>query len=289
MERMPTEKQIISWRANQKTGFFLQVDLEYPKELHDKHNGYPLAPEKIKVSERWQSPYQKKLAKELNITKDKAEKLLLTLKDKKNYVVYYRNLQLYLSLGMRLKKVHIVIAFDQKDWMEPYIRLNTKLRKKATSDFEKNFFKLMNNAVFGKTMENLRNRTNIVLVRVNEQKKLRELLSHPLHDRYSVFGKRLALVGIQMHKDHFLMNRPIYTGMTVLELSCCMISTTTIWSPSMAQNASSSTQTPTLSYLRSRQMTSTKTWERTWITMTRVIFQRTIHCTAKKTRRFSGK
>ena len=151
---------------------------------------------------------------------------------------------------------------------------------------QKNFFKLMNNTVFGKTMENLRNRTNMVLVRVNEQKKLRELLSHPLHDRYSVFGKSLALVGIQMHKDHILMNRLIYTGMTVLELSCCMISTTTIWSPSMAQNASSSTQTLTLSYLRSRQMTSTKTWERTWITMTQVTFQRTIHCTAKKTRRF---
>ena len=142
-----------------KTGFILEVDLEYPQDLHDKHNSYPLAPERTQVPEEWYSPYQQDLARELGLTKDKTEKLLLTLKDKENYVIYYRNLQLYLSLGMRLKKVHSVLAFDQEDWMEPYIQLNTELRKKATSGFEKNFFKLMNNSVFGKTMENLRNGT----------------------------------------------------------------------------------------------------------------------------------
>ena len=78
---------------------------------------------------------------------------------------------LYLKLGMKLKNVHNVLAFDQKDWMEPYIRLNTELRKKATSDSEKNFFKLMNNSVVGKTMENLRNRTVVKLVRANDEKK----------------------------------------------------------------------------------------------------------------------
>ena len=217
MRKMPTEKQIMSWQVNRKTGFILEVDLEYPQELHDKHNNYPLAPETTQVPGDWYSPYQQDLARELGLTKDKTEKLLLTLRDKKNYVIYHRNLQLYLSLGMSLKKVHSVLAFDQEDWIEPYIRLNTELKKKAKSYFEKNFFKLMNNSVFGKTMENLRNRTIVKLVRADEHRKLQSLLSDPLYAQHSIFGESVA--GIQMHKDHILMNRPVYTGMCVLELS----------------------------------------------------------------------
>ena len=207
----------MSWQVKRKTGYILEVDLEYLKELHFMHNSHPLAPETTEVPEEWYSPYQQNLARELGLSKDKTEKFLLTLKDKNNYVLHYRNLQLYLSLGMKLKKLHNVLAFDQEDWMEPYIRLNTELRKKATSDFEKNFFKLMNNSVFGKTMECLRNRTIVKLVRANEEKKLQKLLSDPLYARSAVFGESLA--GIQMYKDHILMNRPVYTGMCVLELS----------------------------------------------------------------------
>ena len=204
----------MSWQVKRKTGYILEEDLEYPQELHDKHNSYPLAPETTQVPEEWYSPYQRSLARELNLSKDKTEKLIPTLNDKTNYVLHYRNFQLYLKLGMKLKKVHNVLAFDQKDWMESYIRLNTEPRKKATSDFEKNFFKLMNNSVFGKTMENLRNRTIIKLVRANEQEKLQPLTSDLLHARSAVFA------GIhEMHKDHFLMNKPAYTGMSVLELS----------------------------------------------------------------------
>ena len=136
MRTMPTEKQIMSWQVNRKKGFILEVDLEYPQELHDRRNNYPLAPETTQVPGNWYSPYRQELARRLCLTKDKTEKLLLTLRDKEKYVTHYRNLQLYLSLGMRLKKVHSVLAFGQEDWMEPYIRLNTELRKKATSYFE---------------------------------------------------------------------------------------------------------------------------------------------------------
>ena len=163
------------------------------------------------------SPYQQALARELNLGKDRTQKLLLTLRDKTNSVLHYRNLQFYLELGMKLKRVHNVLAFDQKDWMKSYISLNTELRKQATSDFERNFFKLMNNSVFGKTMENLRNRTVVKLVRAGEVAKLRKLLSSPLFARAAVFGESLA--GIQMHKDSVLMNRPVYTGMCILDLS----------------------------------------------------------------------
>ena len=111
------------------------------------------------------------------------EKLLLTLEDKEKYVVHYGNLKFYLRQGMRLKKVHRVIEFDQEPWMEPYIRMNTEIRKQARSDFETDFYKLMNNSVFGKTMENLRNRVDVQIVRDWETDKIRKLLSSPSFDR----------------------------------------------------------------------------------------------------------
>ena len=149
--------------SEERNRFNPRSRLGVPPRTTRQSNSYPLAPETTQVPEDWYSPYQKELARKLGLSKDKTEKLLLTLKDKENYVIHYRNLQLYLSLGMRLKKEHSVLAFDQEDWMEPYTRLNTELRKKATSDFKKNFFKLMNNSVFGKTIENLRKRTIVIL------------------------------------------------------------------------------------------------------------------------------
>ena len=95
---------------------------------------------------------------------EKVEKLVTNLNDKTEYVIHIRNLELALNHGLIFKKVHRVIKFNQKSWVKPYIDMNTKLRKKAKNDFEKDFFKLMNNAVFGKTMKNLRIDRNIKLV-----------------------------------------------------------------------------------------------------------------------------
>ena len=174
---------------------------------------YPLAPERSTVPLSWHSEYQKTLAKELNQLEDKTGKFLLTLNNKTKYVVYYRNLQLYLRLGMKLTKVHRVLAFIQENWMEPFIRFNTEERKKGKSNFFKlkDFFKLMNNSVFGKTMENLRNRVTVELVRGDDEKKLRKLTSDPLFAGWRSLGKNLF--GIHTHKDHILFNRPIYIGM----------------------------------------------------------------------------
>ena len=121
---MPTEEQIMKMKPNSKKGWILEVDLEYPEELHDKHNDYPLAPEKKAIRIDQMSEYQKRMMNGLQIEMPNTEKLVLTLEDKEKYVVHYKNLQFYLSQGMRLKKVHRVIEFDEEPWMESYIRMN---------------------------------------------------------------------------------------------------------------------------------------------------------------------
>ena len=141
-----TEK-LLETPADATNGYIFEVDLEYPASLHRQHNDYPLAPEKMKVSKEQMSPYQQRLINELGITSFETEKLVPNLMDKSRYVLHYRNLQLYLSLGLRIVKVHKVLQFNQSPWMQPYIEKNTHLRTTATNDFEKDFYKLMNNAV----------------------------------------------------------------------------------------------------------------------------------------------
>ena len=118
---------------------------------------------------------------------------------------------------MKLKSVHRVLEFQQECWLEPYIRMNTEIRKNAKSDFEKNFYKLMNNSVFGKTMENLRNRVDIKIVRSNETDKIRKLVASPLYSSHVMFSN--YLVGIDKRKSRLPLNKPIYTGMTILNNS----------------------------------------------------------------------
>ena len=118
---------------------------------------------------------------------------------------------------MRLKKVHRVIEFDQEPWMEPYIRMNMEFRKQAKGDFETDFYKLMNNSVFGKKMDNLRNRVDVKIVRDRETDRIRKLTSSPSFDRFAIFGNDMA--GVHMHKTKLVLNKPVYTGMTILENS----------------------------------------------------------------------
>ena len=137
-------------------GFILEVDLEYPDELHLLHNDYPLAPEKLAITYDMLSDCCKKIADRYGIKVGDVKKLIPNLDNKTNYVVHYRNLQLYLSLGMKLTKIHRVLKFKQSDWMKKYIDFSTEKIINAANSFEKYFFKLMINSFFGKTMENLR-------------------------------------------------------------------------------------------------------------------------------------
>ena len=189
------EKANHSMSNRGRKGYIFEVDLEYPKKLWETHNDYPLAPEKMIVNG--------------------VEKLICHFKPRKNYVVHYRNLRQYLEMGMRITAVHRGISFYQRPWMEPYIRKNTELRKTAANSFEKDFFKLMNNSVFGKTIENIRKRQNIELV--DNRKKAAKLTSRPNFDRATIFDKNL--IAVHMKKTEVYFNKPVYVGQAILDLS----------------------------------------------------------------------
>ena len=138
------------YKADGKKGLILEVDLEYPQELHDLHNDYPVCPEKVKVSNDMLSGYRKKIAEKYNISIGLVSKLIPTLRDKKEYMLHYLNLQLYLDLSLKIKKVHRVLEFNQVPWLKQYIDFNTEKRKHAKNSFEKDFFKLMNNSILAK-------------------------------------------------------------------------------------------------------------------------------------------
>ena len=169
----------------------LELDWEYPKDLHDLHNDYPLAPERSKIGG--------------------VEKLIPNLWDKEKYVIHHENLKLYLRLGLKIKKIHRGIKFREEPWMKSYIEKNTDLRTKAKKDF----FKLMNNSVFGKTMENIRNRVDVRLV--NNPEAAKKLISKPNFRHCTIFDENL--VAIHMKRTKLMFNKPVYCGMAILDLS----------------------------------------------------------------------
>ena len=218
--KMLTKEQIkktnlANYSEEHDEGLLLEVDLDYPQELHDLHNDYPLAPEKLKVNKNMLSDYCQKISEKFNISSGQVHKLITTLGKKEKYVLHYRNLQLYLSLGLKLKKVHRVLQFNQSPWLKKYIDFNTNKRTLSKNDFEKNFFKLMNNSVFGKTMENLRKRVDVRLV--TNKEKLLKLSSKPSYVSSKIFNENL--VAIHKIKETLLMNRPAFVGACILDLS----------------------------------------------------------------------
>ena len=203
------------YKADSKNGLIVEVDLEYPQELHDMHNDYPVTPEKVKVSNNMLSAYCKKIAEKYSISIGLVSKLIPTLRDKKEYVLHYHNLQLYLGLGLKIKKVHRVLKFDQSPWLEQYIDFNTEKQKHAKNSFENDFFKLMNNSVFGKTMENFRKRADVKLV--TNEKKLDKLTSKPTYVSPKISNENL--MAVYKIKETLTLNRPAYVGMCILDLS----------------------------------------------------------------------
>ena len=169
--------------------------MKYPKELHENHNELPFLVKKMKIG--------------------REVKLVTNLKDKKRYVVHIKALDQALKYGLKFKKVHRVIDFQQSRWMKAYIMLKTRLRKGAKNEFENDFFKLMNHTVFGKTMENIRNPKDMKLLASNK-KYLKYVLKPNFKDGHP-FSKHLFAV--EMGKTEIKMNKLVYLGQVILDLS----------------------------------------------------------------------
>ena len=189
----PNEISELATRTDK--GYILEVDVSYLKDLHDSHNHLPFMCERMEING--------------------VEKLVPNLRDKKNYVIQIRALNQALQRGLRLDRIHRAIEFDQSPWLKTYIDFNTQLRTAATNNFEKNFFKLMNNSVFGKTMENIRKHRNIKLVTTKE--KYLHMVMKPNFKSGVLFGENL--MGCEMGKIKVVMNKPVYLGQAILDLS----------------------------------------------------------------------
>ena len=189
------EKFIKNYDEDSNKGYIFEVDAKDLKRLHNLHSDLPFLPKRMKT--------------------DKCKKLVCNLRNKKKYVVRIRSLKQALNYGLKLKKVHRIIEFNQESWLKPYIDMNTELRKIAKNDFEKDFFKLMNNAVFGKTMENVRKHRDIKLVTTD--KKRSKLVSEPNYHAMNYISEDLSI--IEMKRTKVKMNKPIYLGLPILEIS----------------------------------------------------------------------
>ena len=186
-------------------GYLFSVDLHIPNELHNHFNGYAPAPVSECILKENLNEWQQEGYKQ-----SKIKKLITSLEDKKDYVVNYRILKLYLSLGVKLMKVNKVLEYTQSPFMEKYIMLNTELRTRAKNDFEKDLYKLFNNSCFGKTMENVRNRINFRLISTEDEASRVKNLK-----RFTIFNENL--VGVHIHKMNVELNKPIYMGQCILD------------------------------------------------------------------------
>ena len=189
------EEFIKNYDENSDKGYILEVDIKYPKKLHDLHSDLPFLPKRMKI--------------------DKCEKLVCKLRNNKKYFVHIKSLKQALNHGLKLKKVHKIIEFNQEARLKPYIDMNTELRELAKNEFKKDFFKLMNNAVFGKTMENIRKHRDIKSVTTD--KKRRKLVSEPNYQTINYISEDLSI--IEMNKTKVKMNKPIYLGLSILGIS----------------------------------------------------------------------
>ena len=171
------EDFIKNYNENDSKGYILEVDVKYRNRLHKLHSDLPFLSKRMRI--------------------DKCNKLVCNLFNKKKYVTHINSLKQALNHGLKLKMIHRIIEFNQEAWLKPYIDMNTELRKAAKNDFEKDLFRLMNNSVFGKTMENIRKNRDIKLV--TTEKKRSKLVSEPNYHTVNLISEYLSI--IEMKKN----------------------------------------------------------------------------------------
>ena len=209
---------ILNIKDDNETGYLFEVDLNYPANIHDFTADYPLLPESGEITFDQFSPFMKDYYKLLHGTDRKytpTRKLLLTQYNKEAYIVHYSILKFYLSMGIELVRVRRAIKFTQKPYLKTYIDENSKRRQKSQNAFEKDFYKLKNNSLFGKTMEDVRKRIDYKL-KMTQHSVMKAIRSPLFHDRDIISDN---LVGIHMLKPSVTLNKPIYIGQAVLEYS----------------------------------------------------------------------
>ena len=200
---------------NSQIGYILEVDLEYFKELHNSHSDYPLCPEKIEISSDMLSKYCKEIADWYGIKVGGVKKLIPNLGDKVKYVVHYKNLKYYLSLGMKLVKIYRILSFRQSDWLKKSVDFNTEKRKQSIDECNKNLYRMLNNCIYGESIENIRKRINVKLI--NDKKTYQRCVNKPSFISQKIFDKNF--VTAHCSKTVLTLNKPIYVGFSVLELS----------------------------------------------------------------------
>ena len=199
---------------NSKIGYILEVDLEYCKELHDTHNDYPLCPEHTEVKYEMLSKYCKDIVDRYNVKVGGVKKLISNLHDKIRY--HYKNLKYYLSLGMKLVKIHRILKFKQKKWLKVFTNFNAKKRQESNNEFNKNFYKLFNNCVYGKSIENARKKINLKMA--NDKKEYLKIVNRPDFISQKITDKNFIAI-VDCKKKVLTLNKPIYVGFCILELS----------------------------------------------------------------------
>ena len=198
-------EDILNTSDDSEVGYFVEVDLKYPEEIREKTKNFPFCPENKFSPQDKYTDYMKKMKVDSHT---KCKKLIFDWTDKKKYLVHYRMLKFYVRYGSIVKKVHEVISFKQSQWLEKY---------KSKNDFEKDFHKLLNNAFYGTTMENVRNRSKIEFIKKDEGEKMvkwqSELTFNGIHKCYEKYD----ILFFKMNE--VLMDKPIYLGFSVLKLS----------------------------------------------------------------------
>ena len=207
-------EDILNTPDDSDIGYFVEADLRYPDNIKQRTKNFPFAPVNKKINPDDFNDYMKEIRPD-NYTPTK--ELICDWSDKKNYLVHYRMLKFYVRHGMIVNKVHDIMSFKQSKWLEKYKNFNTQRRNKAKNDFEKDFYKLLNNAFYGKTMENVRNRLEIKFIKKDDCREIikqqSKLPFNGIHKSYETCDS------YTFKQNEFLMDKPIYLGFSMLELS----------------------------------------------------------------------
>ena len=209
------EENIIGLDENGDVGYYFIVDLIYPEDIKEATKDFPLAPESGFVTEDMFSHHMKELNAAINNKFKSVRKLLLTQYDRNNYAVHFAILKFYLLMGMRIRRVIRGIAFTSKPFLKTYIDYNSAKRAKADNDFVKAYFKLKNNALYGKTVEDVRKRMKYKII--NDENILPKYSASPLCLTVDIITP--DLFGVKMFNPKIILNKPIFIGQAVLDYS----------------------------------------------------------------------